>query len=348
MKRTLLTTTSFALLMAATLSAAAAEKITRKSDTKALNGDVTTVTKDKITVKDGVGKITEVPSNDLVDIEWTGEPTGLILGRGPEKNRKYQAALDEYNKAIKDPKAKGNILAEIEFAIARTTAKQALFEDATKSDDAVKKLETFIKARAESYHFYEAIFLLGDLLVAKKDFAAADTHYQKLNNAPWPDYKMAAKNASAKAALAGNDQAGALAKFEEVAAMKGDTPAEVFRRNEALVGKASVFVAQQKYDDALKVVDSIIETSTTEDGPVMAEAYNIQGDVLQAQNKVKEAILAYLHVPLLFEKEKTAHAKALFNLAQLWPKVDQPERGEQAKRELQEGYPESEWTKKLQ
>ncbi len=348
MKQVVIAVTTFAVLVASALNAGAVEKITRKSDAKALNGDVTAVTKDKITVKDGVGKVTEVPSNDIVDIEWGTEPEDMKLGRGPEKARKFTDALTSYNKALKDTKAKGNVLAELEFAIARTTAKQAMSEDPSKADDAVKKLEAFVKARADSYRFYEAIFMLGDLLNAKKDYAGAETQYQKLNAAPFPDYKMAAKNASARASLANNDHAGALTKFEEVAAMKGESPAEAFRRNEAMTGKASVLVAQQKYDDAMKVIDSIIEASSTEEGPVMADAYNLQGDCLQAQDKVKEAILAYLHVPLLFEKEKSANAKALYNLAQLWPKVDQPDRAEQAKRALLDDHADTEWAKKLQ
>lgn len=348
MKRTLLSSAVVAWMSVSTVASFADEVVTRKSDPKPLNGVVTTITKDKISVKDGVGKVTEVPSNDVANIVWGGEPTGLLLGRGTEKNGNYQVALDEYNKALKDPKAKGNILAEVEYVIARSTARMALSSDPSKSDDAIKKLETFTKVRAENYHFYEAIFLLGDLYIAKKDFAGAETHYQKLNTAPWPDYKMAAKNASARASLSNNDLPGALSKYEEVAAMKGDTAPEVFRRNEALNGKATVLIAQQKIDDAVKVIDSVIEAASTDDGAVMADAYNLQGDCLQSQNKTKEAILAYLHVPLLFEKEKAANAKALFNLAQLWGKIDQPERAEQAKTDLQEKYPDSEWAKKLQ
>jgi TolA-binding protein len=73
----------------------------------------------------------------------------------------------------------------------------------------------------------------------------------------------------------------------------------------------------------------------------------LKGDCLKSQGKVKEAILAYLHVPVLFEKEKVALAEALYNLAVLWPRADQPERGLAAQQELQENYPDSPWTKKL-
>ena len=76
-------------------------------------------------------------------------------------------------------------------------------------------------------------------------------------------------------------------------------------------------------------------------------AYVRQGDCLQAQNKTKEAILAYLHVPVLFSKEKALHAESLFRLSQLWGSVQKPERAADARAELERLYPDSEWAKKL-
>ena len=95
------------------------------------------------------------------------------------------------------------------------------------------------------------------------------------------------------------------------------------------------------------MIATAIEALSSDDGEAMAEAYVLQGDCLQAQGKVKEAILAYLHVHVLFEKEREMHARALFHLATLWPKVDQPDRGDDAKKELLANYPTSAWAKQL-
>ena len=350
MKRTLILSVTVALLLSASASVFA-EKIVRKSESKPLLGTIATgaATRDQVTIKDGVGKSTIVPTYDIINIEWeTNEPSELPFGRSAERGGKYVAALDNYTKCLRDPKAKGDVQADIEFLIARTYSRMGLTEDAAKLDEAQKKLDLFVKARVNHYRHYEAVTLLGEVLLAKKDYEAADVAFTKLSGAPWPDYRMAAKNASAKIAVLKNDLAGAMTKFEEVAAGKAESPAEIYRRNEAIVGKACVLVGQKKYDEALKVIDTAIDALSSDDGEPMSEAYVLQGDCLQAQGKVKEAILAYLHVHVLFEKEREMHARALFHLAALWPKLDQPERGDDAKKELVTRYPTSEWSKKVQ
>ena len=80
----------------------------------------------------------------------------------------------------------------------------------------------------------------------------------------------------------------------------------------------------------------------------MAFAYVLQGDCYKAQSKMKDAALAYLHVPILFHKQKAAHAEALFHLAKISGQIGQPDRAAEAKEILLESYPNSEWAKKLQ
>ncbi len=348
MKSSLILSVAVALMLSHSASVFA-DKITRKSETKLTQGTVSKATSDLVTIKDGIGKTTDIPTNDIAGIEWDGEPLEVQLGRGAEKNGKYVAALDYFAKSQKDPKAKGpNVVGDIEFLIARTNARFGLTEDPSKLDEAQKKLDAFVKTKGIHYRYYEAVALLGQVLLAKKDYEAADAAFTKLGAAPWPDYKLASKNASAKIAVIKNDFPGAMAKFEDVASSKGESAAEIYRRNEAVVGKASVMVAQKNYDEGLKVIAAAIDALSSDDGEAMAEAFVLRGDCFQAQGKVKEAILAYLVVPVLFEKEREMHARALFHLGTLWPKLDQPDRGDAAKKELIESYPTSEWAKKAQ
>lgn len=346
MKRITILTGLLAVLCASSDSAWA-DKLNRKSDSKPLNGDVTAATKDQVTIKDGIGKITTVETNDVVSVEWANGPSTFPLGLGAEKGGKFDAAMENYTTALKDTKAKGNILADIEFSVARTLAKQGMGGDRAKLDEGAKKLDAFLKARADHYRYYEAAILLGDVLTSKEDYEGANKAYERLAAAKWPDYKMAAKLAAGRVAVVKKDFAGALSIYEEVSNSKADSPAEIARKNQAVVGKASVLVAQQKHEDALKVVNAALETLNPDEPEAMAEAYVLQGDCLQAQSKVKEAILAYLHVPVLFENQRDMHARALFNLAQLWAKVDQPDRAEAAAKELKESYADTSWAKQL-
>ncbi|HLQ46180.1 MAG TPA: hypothetical protein VK137_15670, partial [Planctomycetaceae bacterium] len=73
----------------------------------------------------------------------------------------------------------------------------------------------------------------------------------------------------------------------------------------------------------------------------------LQGDCYQVQNKLKEAALAYLHVPLLFPQEKAAHAEALYHLAKILGSIGQPDRAAEFRDDLLANFPNSEWAKKL-
>ena len=55
----------------------------------------------------------------------------------------------------------------------------------------------------------------------------------------------------------------------------------------------------------------------------------------------KEALMAFLHVDVLYYSDADAHAEALANLAELWNTLQQTERAVRARRTLDERYPTS-------
>ena len=79
MKRTLILSAAAALLLS-TSTSVFADKITRKSESKLTQGTISTATSDLVTIKDGIGKISQVPTNDIIGIDWeTNEPSTLPL-----------------------------------------------------------------------------------------------------------------------------------------------------------------------------------------------------------------------------------------------------------------------------
>jgi hypothetical protein len=90
----------------------------------------------------------------------------------------------------------------------------------------------------------------------------------------------------------------------------------------------------------------VIAKADAEDGELHARAYNAKGSALVAAGKKKEALLAYLHVDLLFSSYPEQHAEALANLSALWKEVDQVNRANQAAATLRQEYPSSRWVKK--
>lgn len=339
---------AIAMLAASSLvsTAGAVDVVNRKSG-KAAQGDITAIAQQSISVKSGIGEMIEVPANDVISVRWGAEPAELNLARSAEDSGNLARALEQLKTSAGNAGTNAAVKTEIEFLTARVTARVGLEQDASKLADASKQLDGFVKAHSDNFRYFDALQILGAVQLAAEDYAGAESSFGKLARAPWSDYKMAAQNSTAKLAFQKGDLTAALSAYEQVLSQSGSSPGEVSRRNEALIGKASVQLKQGNADIALQAVAEAITKTDPEDSAVQAGAWNLKGDCLKSQGKVKEAILAYLHVPVLFEKEKVALAEALYNLAVLWPRADQPERGLAARQELQENYPDSPWTKKL-
>lgn len=334
------------MLVSVQVQAQTIDSINRKS-VKPQKGTITEVTRDAVKIKPGISAVVTVPANDIVDIEWGGAPGSLNLGRGAENAGNFAVALERYTEAAAESGSSVNVKADIQFLIARVTAKTALQQDTSKLDDAATKLDTFVKDNATSFRFFDAVQLLGQVHLAREDFTEAATAFTRLTQAPWSDYKMAGQNATGRLAIARGDLPAALKSYDAVLVLPAKTAAEISRRNEALLGKSTVLIEQKNHAVALKTVTEAIAKADPEDSAVQAEAYILKGECLKAQGQTKEAILAYLHVPVLFEKEAMLNARALYNLATLWEKVEQPERGLAARTELTDKYADSKWAKML-
>lgn len=335
-----------AALAAGVLSSpVSAASLLRKGQKAAITGEITKISKTEVTIKPKTKDAENVPVNEISRLRFDGEPPKLNVARGYEEKGNLTLALENYNTALADA-SDANLKADVEYLIARTTARMAL-GDPAKLDDAAKKLEAWRKANPDSFRFYESLDFLAQIHLAKGDFDKAKETFTQMEQAPWGDFKMAAKSGNARVLLKQEQFAPALTIFDEVIGMPGKGPAETSRRHDAMIGKVTCLMQQQQYADAVKVLDEVIQKVSPDDQRIQAEAYVRQGDCLQQQGKQKEALIAYLHVDVLFSGETALHAESLFHLSKLWNAAGQPGRAADAAAELQKEYPNSPWTKKL-
>ena len=138
----------------------------------------------------------------------------------------------------------------------------------------------------------------------------------------------------------------ALSRFDDVLAMDATGKDADRQKLAASLGKASALAGAGKTDQAVKSIEEIIAKADAENLELHARAYNILGDCYKLAGKKKEALLAYLHVDLLYARFPEQHAEALANLATLWNDVDKAERAAQARSTLEEKYPNSVWAQK--
>jgi len=334
------------LLFSLAVSVQAADTINKVDGTR-VSGTITGGSKADLTIKPTIGDAVSVPTSEIASVSWDDATADFKLGLSDENGGRFDAAIARITKSKSETETQQDQLKkDFDFVLARIAARQAL-ADPSKIDAAIAQLDQFRKAGADHYRFYEATSLLGSVQLAKPDFAAARATFEQLAQAPSNDYKLSARIAQGRI-LMGEGQSDAAAKmFDEAIAAAGPSGSEQTRKYEAMLGKARALAAQGQHSEALTVLDEVTAKAPADATALQAEAYVLQGNSLQALNRNKEAVLAYLHVDILFPRESGFHAESLYHMARLWKTVQSPERGLDAENKLTTAYPNSSWTKKL-
>lgn len=337
------------VLLPLTSAQAATDIITKKSDTKRVNGDISAMTKTELTLKRPQGEEV-IQANDVSTIEWGAATPDLKVAYSHENGGRYDAALQSLTKAKAETKSPGPFLqGEFEYVLARIQGKQAL-TDPDRRDAAIQKLQSVQKAFPEHIRYYDSMLLLSQLQLLAKDSAGVRATTETLKKSPWSELRLAALIAEARVEVTEGKLDEAIASFEAAAKAAGQSPAEVARKYEAMLGQARGLLLKSKFDDSLKILDVVTDKGPVEDTAIQAEAYVLQGEALLGlgNSRNKDAALAFLHVDVLFSKEGEFHAEALYQLSRVWKQLQHPERSADAAAKLVQNYPNSEWRKKLE
>jgi tetratricopeptide (TPR) repeat protein len=321
---------------------------TIKTTGRKLSGHIKGMDSTKIDFEQGAsgGLVQEVPVNEVLTVYYEAEPAELTAAKNHVLAGRYSEALAALER-IKEEPVRREMQQDIAFYKASCSAKLAL-GGSLKITDAGRMMRAFADANPKSYHYFEASETVGDLLVALGQYAQAAEYYARLDGAPWPDYKMRAGVAAGRALLSQGKAREAAAAFDKVRTIEADGDPAQAQRTAASLGKASALVALKKPDEAVKIVEDILQKGDPEDAPLMARAYNVLGTAQRAAGRTKEALLAFLHVDILYSSVPDAHAEALANLAQLWEQVHKTDRATRARQALEEQYKDSPWAKRKQ
>ncbi|QDT39147.1 tetratricopeptide repeat protein [Stratiformator vulcanicus] len=323
-------------------SAWALDEVLLLGDKDSVRGEIEEMSADKVVLKSGI-RTKEVPTSEIEVIRFDAAPPRLNLVRVREENGDLAAALTDYLQ-MQSEVTDRNVKTELEFLIGRTLARQGL-SDAAKRKEAIGKLETFRVSYPDFYRYYDSLNWLGKMYEADGNSTQLQSTYEELGKSPLPEFQLSAKLALARAALKAGQLDKAVADFQSVAQAPADTPALKQRKYEAMLGQAAVLQQQSKHDEAIAKVDEVVSASSPSDTAIQAEALLRKGDSLRLMNQPKDALLAYLHVDVLFAKEATFHSEALYRLAELWNAVGNTDRAVEARTQLAALYPDSKWLK---
>jgi tetratricopeptide (TPR) repeat protein len=279
---------------------------------------------------------------DILKVTFSDEPEELRIARDRALAGQYEDGLEELAKINASAVATPAIKQDIDFYNALCKSQLALSAGGDKGAAATQMLG-FLSANKTSFHFFEAVEVVGDLAVALGSYDKAALYYSQLAKAPWPDYQMKAAVLEGKALAAAGNYQEAGAKYQQVLNSGLNTPDAVEQKLHAQVGTAVCLAATGRHEDGIKMIESLIAKNDPTDMTLFGRAYNALGACYQKAGKTKDALLAYLHTDVLFYGGADAHAEALYNLSKLWAEVNKSDRAVRARSTLQERYPGSRW-----
>lgn len=323
----------------------------RLADKKVVSGEIIAVSPTDVEIRDQSKKdddVLKLPIDQVVEVLFGDEPEALRSARG-QLARDPASALDEIAKIekVELDGASDNVLAEVAYVTATATGRKALVtgENAAAAE---KLLRDFLQKHPRSHHFFPASELLGDLLVRAGKFDAAAAAYGALEKGP-PAYRVRAATTKAGSLFEQKKYAEAEKEYAAAAATPTDAKDEASARQkrEARAGQARCLARQGKAADAIQTLQGVVREADPKDREFLARAYAALGDAFRAAGKEQDAIIAFLTVDLVYNTVPESRAEALYNLVQLWAKVEKPERSREARQSLETSFPDSRWTKSL-
>ncbi len=287
-----------------------------------------------------------VAVNRIAKVHYTGQPALLTHARSMEDAYELRTAAEEYSKVQAELKGKPPILQAAQFGEARVLALLAL-DESTGLEESISRLEKFAQENSDTRHHFPLQKLRGRLYFAKKDFGKAVQAFEELAKAPWTEARLESLTYQGRVLRAQSKLDQAIVRFDEVVATKPESGDQQLVQTEALLEKAKCLLAHDKREQEIKSLEQAIDVAPMHAQDIQAEAYIALGDAYRATQRPKDALLSFLHVELLFAKNKDLHARALYNLVQLWNELGQPDRAAAVRKNLKTIYPSSSWNKRL-
>jgi tetratricopeptide (TPR) repeat protein len=179
--------------------------------------------------------------------------------------------------------------------------------------------------------------------MANEDYQGARQQYAKLGKAPAPFYKARSAFLTGRSLQAEKKYQEATDAFDLALKTTGGSKPQQLK---ATLHRAVCKAALGDAPESTEAIKQIIKQAEVKNTQLLAEAYNALGDCYLLADDKKAARHAFLHVDLLFSSAVTEHAKALYELSQLWEEQGQPTRAQDAQDRLQEKYPSSHWAKR--
>lgn len=301
-----------------------------------VRGQVQSESPSEVVVRLGATE-TLVPTDQIISIRYDGQPATLQLAETRETAGQLAEAADLYKKAAGEAAEKPLVMQMALYREAAVLADLALVEP-DRVKDAKDRLVKFARTYPTSRHIIPAREDLARIQLSSGDFTGAEATIAELAKLPKAGDRAAVLHARVLAKQGRHDEA-----VSELDRLILTFPDKSTAQREARLAKGESLVGLKKFKEAEALVRQVIAAAPPEDVPAQAAAYNALGDYLRAANRPKEALLAYLHTDLLYNKDKQEHPRALFQIEKLFRVLKQDGRADEYAQRLRQEYPRSQW-----
>ncbi|MCA9057791.1 MAG: tetratricopeptide repeat protein [Planctomycetaceae bacterium] len=338
-----LTALSLMWVLVTMQQAGAVDQLVRRSDNATFRGEFQAMTNESVTIASANGKAETISVADISSIRFDGAPSLWGQASANEQAGAYDQALTKYQQMLADSGVTDKrIKAELEFLIARTQVRmaQADPQKVTTATDAINK---FRDANKSNFRYLEATILQASISPAD----VAGKLLQEVQASTVKGFQLEAGVRNGRLLLSTGKADDAMAAFDTVIQSSQGDAGAVSALLDAKVGRAECLLAQKDADAAVTALDEVLESAGESQTTILATAWNLKGDSLRLQGKSKDALMAYLHVDLLYAGEPAQHAKSLFYLSQLWAPAGHQNRADDAASRLKNSYGNSSWAGQL-
>jgi tetratricopeptide (TPR) repeat protein len=303
-----------------------------------VRGTVQSETPTEVVVTLGTNSV-NVPTDQIVSIRYDGQSASYQLGETREAAGQLAEAAELFKKAATESAARPFPHQAALFREAKVLGDLAAVEP-DRLKEARDKLNQFIRSYPGGRHIAPAREALARLQVNGGDVAGAEATISALAQMPRAGERAAVLRTKVLAKQ--GKYAEAIAELDRLIA---SSPKGSERQRAAMLAKAESLAATRKYKEAESLVRQVIQENPAEDADSQAPAYNTLGDCLRAANRPKDALIAYLHTDLLYNKDKEEHPRALHGIAMAFRQLKQDARADEYAQRLRQEYPRSAWNR---
>lgn len=329
--------TMLCILFLFSIPAGAADQV--RTAEKTYTGIITDASKTELAVTLRAER-NRIPVDTIQSVTFDREPKEVSDAKAAMDSGRYEDATASLNKLDISKLTRKELADEVAYLRAEAMARTAL-AGTMELSAAIDEVKTLITSRAESFRVLPAMQLLAELQTANGDFDRARQTYDELGRAGLSGYQARAEIGKATVMKSAGDYAGALAAYERILAGQNAGQLQKMPQLPALLGKAECLCNMAKGDEAISLLESLIAQLEVKESLAHAKTYNALGKCYSVLDRPRDAVLAYLHVDVLFFQNPAEHAEALTQLTRLWEELGRKDRAVETRESLVSKYPHS-------